>query len=124
MRWGRVHSPIKLKYTGLPCQEAPSTRNGRFEPGHVPVQAARWSVFANDDHCEVAGLSFETSRPASSNNSDQSTGLVAGGEGSTSGGMASNATRCPCASSHTSIIPERIGGGSLKFTIPGVKFSR
>ena len=50
MRSGFVQSPISEKKTGLPCQDAASTRKGRVVPGHIPIHAIRESEAASEFH--------------------------------------------------------------------------
>src|SRR5579862_3589553 len=77
MRQGLFHSPIMAKNTGLPCHAAASTRNGRFDPGHTPVHAARVSDAPSAVHSGAAGCSLEASMSAAENRALQSGGLVA-----------------------------------------------
>src|SRR5258707_10029674 len=77
MRHGLFHSPIMAKNTGLPCQAAASTRRGRFDPGHIPVHAARVSAAPSEVHSGGAGCSLEASISAAENKAPQSGGIAA-----------------------------------------------
>src|SRR5271154_3638812 len=71
-------SPIIAKNTGLPCHAAASTRSGRVDPGHTPVQAALASAMPSEVHSGCAGCSFDTSSSAAENRALQSGGAVGG----------------------------------------------
>src|SRR5450631_3956903 len=74
MRHGLFHSPIIAKNMGFPCQAAASTRSGRLDPGHTPVQAARASAAPSEVHSGCAGCSLDGSISAAENRALQSGG--------------------------------------------------
>ena len=62
-----VQSPISVKKTGLPRQEAASTRKGYVVPGQVPVHAARLSEAASEFQDGSDDWNCAGSKPASLN---------------------------------------------------------
>src|SRR5579862_4742673 len=96
-------------------------RKGRPLPGQVPVHAARVSDAAREVQVGSTDLNCDGSSPAALNSTFQSTACGWVAVSSTWGGIAWKNIRRPRGSSARLIIPERIGGGELSVTTPGVR---
>ena len=128
IRSGLVHSPMRAKKTGLPSNDAASTRNGRVVPGQFPVHAMRALEAASEFHAGCAGCSLDESRPAAVKRIFQSNGMAVVLACFSSsfccacfcGGIAWKYVNRPCGSSIRLIMPESTAGGSVLVTTPGV----